>query len=112
MKTLYEIAVEFNVGVNTLKDFLHSEGYYENYKHGSIINEELYLIIDNRFNFDKLIKIKSKDVVLSEIPVRNSSKEEKQDDDEQYNEPRRRFVDQEAAIMGALRRGDAEMFGF
>src|SRR5262245_16203089 len=76
-------AKEFNIGQDTLIDFLVAKGIYkDDLKHTSKISEEMYRALQNEFSSDKAAKAKSDQI---EIPKGNILEGRKKKDEEEIS---------------------------
>jgi len=72
---LSKLAKEFNVGVDTILEFLASKGV-DDLNRNSKISPETYQVLVNEYQPDKKIKAEAKELKKAEIELKNQEKEE------------------------------------
>lgn len=88
-KRLSKVAREFNLGINTIVEFLSSKGYKVESNPNSKIDENMYEILMNEFQSDKSAKENAKKVVLEKEKKETISidDEELTTDEEEEEQP-------------------------
>ena len=73
---LMKAAREFNIGRNTIVDFLGKEGFTIDNKPDPVLSDAMYNALMNEYAADKAAKKKSENVILSKNAEEKKAKEE------------------------------------
>ncbi|GAB4251332.1 MAG: translation initiation factor IF-2 [Vicingaceae bacterium] len=100
-KRLSKVAREFNLGINTIVEFLSSKGYKVESNPNSKIDESMYEILMNEFQSDKSAKENAKKVVLEKEKKETISIEEEElitDEEEEEQPPKEELFKNEEKV--------------